>query len=376
MTRTNKLLASLAAAAAFGTAFAIVGMPQARAADLGGNCCADLEERVAELEATTARKGGRKVTLTVSGQVNEALLWVDTPAGSRKSVINNTNDQTRFRFVGEAKINATWSAGYLLEMGTAVADYSGAAKYDVGIRHSAWWLENKDLGRVWVGKTSTATDGIAEIDLTQTYIASTRLSLDPLSGAYLAGAALPFDGNREEIVKYTSPIFAGFTASAAWYTNRNDAWDASLRYAGEFSGVRIGAGIGYRKEDDARVWLTSKAETFNASGSMMHVASGLFLNASYGDMSGATASTTISLADVKAMHVQAGIERKLTDIGATTFYAEWAQLKDKNGSGSTDMWGAGVVQGIDAAAMSLYVGYRDYQDYNTRTLVMGGIIKF
>ena len=30
-------------------------------ADLGGDCCADLEERVAELEATTARKGNRKV---------------------------------------------------------------------------------------------------------------------------------------------------------------------------------------------------------------------------------------------------------------------------------------------------------------------------
>ena len=28
-----------------------------KAADLGGDCCADLEERVAELEATTVRKG-------------------------------------------------------------------------------------------------------------------------------------------------------------------------------------------------------------------------------------------------------------------------------------------------------------------------------
>jgi hypothetical protein len=32
----------------------------ASAADLGGNCCADLEERVAELEATTVRKGNRR----------------------------------------------------------------------------------------------------------------------------------------------------------------------------------------------------------------------------------------------------------------------------------------------------------------------------
>ena len=33
----------------------------AQAADLGGDCCGDLEERIAELEATTARKGNRKV---------------------------------------------------------------------------------------------------------------------------------------------------------------------------------------------------------------------------------------------------------------------------------------------------------------------------
>jgi hypothetical protein len=34
------------------------GSVSAKAADLGGSC-ADLEERVAELEATTARKGNR-----------------------------------------------------------------------------------------------------------------------------------------------------------------------------------------------------------------------------------------------------------------------------------------------------------------------------
>ena len=44
------------------------------AADLGGNCCADLEERIAELESTTARKGNRKVSLTISGWINEALF--------------------------------------------------------------------------------------------------------------------------------------------------------------------------------------------------------------------------------------------------------------------------------------------------------------
>lgn len=55
----------------------IAGSVAAQAADLGGNCCADLEERVAELEATSARKGNRKVKLTLSGHVNEAVLFWD-----------------------------------------------------------------------------------------------------------------------------------------------------------------------------------------------------------------------------------------------------------------------------------------------------------
>jgi hypothetical protein len=49
----------------------------ASAADLGGNCCADLEERVAELEATVARKGNRKVSLTISGFVAQQIVWWD-----------------------------------------------------------------------------------------------------------------------------------------------------------------------------------------------------------------------------------------------------------------------------------------------------------
>ena len=144
------------------------------AADLGGNCCADLEERVAELEATTARKGNRKVKLTISGHVNETLIFWDDGFEQNQYVVSNNNSRTRFRFVGDAKINDRWSAGYLLEIGARYANSGnrnqttpggGSNSNTIDIRHSAWWIENKDLGRVWVGKTSTATDGITEINL-------------------------------------------------------------------------------------------------------------------------------------------------------------------------------------------------------------------
>ena len=51
-----KSSSKLALMAAAGILVGGVSMGSAKAADLGGDCCADLEERVAELEATTARK--------------------------------------------------------------------------------------------------------------------------------------------------------------------------------------------------------------------------------------------------------------------------------------------------------------------------------
>ena len=103
---------------------ALMASSSVLAADLGGNCCADLEERVAELEATTARKGNRKVKLTVSGHVNEALLFWDDGTESNVYVVTNNASRTRFRFTGDAKINNDWSAGYLLEIGVRYANSS------------------------------------------------------------------------------------------------------------------------------------------------------------------------------------------------------------------------------------------------------------
>ena len=141
----------------------------ASAADLGGDCCADLEERIAELEATTARKGNRKVSLEVSGQVNEAVLFWDDGAESNAYVVTNDNSRTRFRFKGKAKIDTDWEAGYLIEVGVRTANSkrftqetrrATIAADDVGfdLRDSYWYLKSKTYGSGSLGQQATATD--------------------------------------------------------------------------------------------------------------------------------------------------------------------------------------------------------------------------
>jgi hypothetical protein len=88
--------------------------------------------------------------------------------------------------------------------------------------------------------------------------------------------------------------------------------------------------------------------------------------------------------------VHGGIEQKFIALGKTTLYGEYGE--QENGlvnalagtSGSTmSFWGLGVVQNIEAAAMDMYLFYRNLSseiegaDFDDLTLVgAGAIIRF
>src|SRR3989304_2569374 len=101
---------SLSALAAVGLLAGGLSVTSASAADLGGNCCADLEERIAELEATTARKGNRKVSLTVSGWVGEQIMFWDDGEESNVYVHDlGTTLGSHVKFTGSAAITPGYS---------------------------------------------------------------------------------------------------------------------------------------------------------------------------------------------------------------------------------------------------------------------------
>ena len=152
---------------------AIGGMPgvggQAEAADLGGDCCADLEERVAELEATTVRKGNKKVKVELYGRVNRVVNFWDDGAEQNVYVENNSYSSTRFGVRGKAKISDNWSSGFQIE----IEDEGNLSKFlnqfndnvdngSLNVRKSAIYLENKQFGKVWLGQQETAKDNITK----------------------------------------------------------------------------------------------------------------------------------------------------------------------------------------------------------------------
>jgi hypothetical protein len=433
----------------------------ALAADLGGNCCADLEERIAELEVTTVRKGNRRVSLTLSGHVNRSLLYWNDGAQHDVYSVDNAVANSRFRFTGSATVNSDISVGFYMEFSMtlgarshqanqidddgfggmggilgnfALGDGVGAAGDSVlDFNQANWYVQSKHWGRLTVGRMSTATAGVSTIDLSNTGIVANSQPY-PWGGGFLlrtgAGAlsaltwgsmcagpsAFPTGAGfyniecglhaltRHDAVMYTSPAWHGFTFAGAF--GEDDFWDAAGRYAGEWHGFRVAAGLGHRwyrdREPDLRFPLTgppffgkvgdTDRREWLASASVMHLATGLFLSTAWvqyqfrGDNFLEVFDETPGLRrpDTNLWWVDAGIERNWLGIGATTFYAEYGRVTDgitglradRIGIGPSSLgilgatgvvidsemswWGLGVVQKIDAAALDVYLAYRQY----------------
>jgi len=264
---------AIAAAASF-----LVGgfaLTPAKAADLGGDCCADLEERVAELEATTVRKGNRKVSVTLYGWVNAGLTWYDSGEESDVYVIDNDTASSRIGVRGSGQIRPGLEAGYKIELKAAGDDLSGtdvndaddgagggASVNNVRVRHASWYLKHDQIGSLTVGQTDNATNGIESIDLSgaaswisyngaQDWNFSYGIfdnATQSYSGLIWADIFDDFDTGRGSYIRYDSPAFAGFTASTSW--GEDDRWGVALRYTGDWNGLSVQAGVGYDNNTD------------------------------------------------------------------------------------------------------------------------------
>lgn len=383
---------------------------QAAAADLAGDCCADLEERISELEARAVRKENRKIKLAISGYVAQEITWWDD--GSERNVYLHglgPTQATHIKLNGAVEISSGWTAGYLMRgqnladnpfgrAGTSALDQNSSAfNQGLNLQMSYWYLQSQAIGAVSVGKQAPAAKSAAMFtDKSGTQIIDNYTFLDGFpqfivrSGGDLAPATLTWgqlafcyaqsaplggdcDGLVMNAIRYDTPTIAGFSASASW--GEDDDWQVAARYAGEISGFKILLGVGYSESSDERLaaalpnLLKKDSSYVQAGGYVEHTETGLFVHGAYGreDNGGTLLAGGVVPPDSAHWSVKAGIRKTWLPLGATILYGDYAQCIDQLGPGALalgitasdlDQFGGGVVQEIAAASMSVWIKYR------------------
>jgi len=400
---------SLSALVAAGLLAGGMSVSSASAADLGGNCCADLEERIAELEATTARKGNRKVSLTVSGWVGQQVTWWDDGQESNVFVTDlGSTLASHVKFTGQAQILPGWTAGYVLHLEAIGSDslttsqgvpdgpnlLTGSAN-GVSTLQSFWFIKSDQLGKVSVGKQSQASDNTAILvdgsgslvpanwvpfDFNSFFIRQKNGDLTNLAWGG-TGTWGDVNGAPTNSVRYDSPSFGGFSVSASW--GEDDFWDVAARYAGEWADFKVAAAAAYSQTNSTsgnsdNVLQPHDTGYFQVGAYVEHMPTGLFAYGAYGHLdnfSGAEAGPR----NDQTWYGKAGIRQRWNPLGHTVLYGEYERVENRNGgtigtntvdpedsdplydynSSSARLWGAGIVQEIDSAAMSLWLKYRN-----------------
>jgi hypothetical protein len=403
-----KTTSRLALVAAAGMLLGAAVTP-AKAADLGGGCCGDLEERVAELEATVARKGNRVVSLQVYGQVNKALLIWDDGVDSDAFIVDNDSSGSRVGFTGKATLKPGWSAGYLIELDiqdaasdkvfndrTSASAFNGDdnVENEILIRYNNVYIESERLGRITLGQGSTAADGATEVvlgnslrnsDIQHGVNFNLRFGDGTTSAVRLGDIAQNIDGGRDDLIRYDSPSIYGFIVSASW--GDNDYADVALRFKKEWNSIRLAAAIAYQwdntNDGSSTAGPAGKSnddfEALGGSVSVMHVPTGIYGAFAAGE------KDFEDFNDASFWYAQLGVEKKWLPYGSTTVYGEYGNYADFAFDGSeATRWGLGAVQKFDSAALEVYAvaafyefdGFDGDDPEDLSTIMIGSRIKF
>lgn len=213
-----------------------------------------------------------KVDVSLYGQINRAGLWADNGDSSKVYFVDNAFSSTRMGLdaiaaVGESvniggKLEYEIISNSSLEVNQDAEDTTASFK----LRHADAFIENKSLGKIFLGQGSTSADTTAERDLSGTTVvnysavhdlAGGQLWYDSISQTLLTSQVKSvfdnMDGlSRRDRIRYDSPEFAGmqFSASAI----ESGAFDTAATYSRKYDETSVVAAIGYASSSDLTKW--------------------------------------------------------------------------------------------------------------------------
>ncbi len=405
----KKTVSMLALLAAAGIMVGGVAPKAAGAADLGGDCCADLEERIAELEATAVKKGNKKVSVTITGRANmNVMWWAENGVAASNATYDHTSDiyfgnvarnETEFNIKGEGKVNSDVTVGFLMEIyvdpsatgGTKNSQTKHQDAVNAVPQTTYVFINSKAVGELRLGNqyqamhetfnADTGKDTIGRYGQTRgAFTFLLRDTANTLTSIEYSKVLRPLEDARAQSLMYISPTMAGLTLRAD--VAGDDVYGASLTYDNKFKDdtIAVKASLGYEKLSrvdiasalgTGLVASTDSQEILAVSGSISESTSGLYVTGLWGK---ATASIA-GRQDATNWWVKGGWQKNVTGIGNTMIYAGYLKedglYQNATSKSSSTLIEVGIDQGIDDVG-SVYLQYQRGSLDNTLTGVGSG----
>ena len=300
-----------------------------------------------------AHAQAKGLEVTLSGQVNRAIMNVDDGIKSNMFFVDNDNSGTRFRLAATAEVMPGLTAGAIFE-----PEFQSNASNEVSFvtpdvdpelleRHMDVFFQG-GWGKLSLGQGDGAANGGTEVDLSGTAVANWSFAA-LVGGAFgFRNAAGAFTGatiantfnnqdfeSRYDRVRYDTPRFAGFSVAASTGTKDGgrDARELALWYSGELGGLgRLAGALGWSNQQAPEAVGAVEDEVVGGSVSWLHG-------------SGFNVTLAHSQRDITAV-----LEGKFTyaklgyKLGRHALSVDWGQGDDQLADGDeSKMIGAGYV---------------------------------
>ncbi len=314
-----------------------------------------------------------RIRLDVSGQINQAVNFVDDGESGDVFFVDNDTSGSRLRFAGVATYPEGPELGTVLEIA-----FSGNNSFDVSqdsespgdflqVRRADVWVMDERYGRLMFGRGNQAADNTAEYDLSLVGAPIMMSGIafpfggmqftdgENLSGTTVGGAFFNFDGFRANRIRYDTPMFgsAQFSVSAG----ADGRLDAALTFGGDYdhwTGVSTGAftqlaAISIHDPTEAGVEYRMAG-----SWSLLHNESGLSLT-----LSGGFDETEDGGGTPYNSYVKLGWDTQILPWGQTGFGLDYTRTENVSGEGDEGQSvGLAAVQVLDRYGLELYTQLR------------------
>ncbi len=217
--------------------------------------------RAGDVPDTVVTSGEDRIKLAISGHINRAVNLVEDGNKTEAFFVDNDTSTSRLRFVGTADVTDETTLGSVIEIAFSpnnsfdVSQDSEESDDFTDLRRVEAWARNDAYGQLLFGKGSAAADDAAEYDLSlvagpimYSGVADIVGGIQftdgtNLTGTTVADAFFNFDGERQDRVRYDSPIIGpGLQISAS--AGADEQYDAAITWGGDYgdwTGVDVGS---------------------------------------------------------------------------------------------------------------------------------------